>query len=105
MNEHLMKNWLKYSHEIPSKAHPFNSSSERTMKSPSSSNPGPGFYNPPVKDIRKQLNTKKEHLSIMLLERKNPLLINSFYGCLAKSEILVLLTKKTIFSLVLEHIM
>ncbi len=51
MNDNPLKNWLKEIQLTKIKKQAFGSSSERSIgKSQAFSNPGPGAYNPPLKD-------------------------------------------------------
>lgn len=86
MNEHLMKNWLK-STDKP-KEHPFNSSSERSIKLNSSFDiPGPGTYNPPLHDIGISFSMQKRHPSTTSQGRRSIQFSESFFGCSEVSEI------------------
>lgn len=70
MNENLFKEWIRSIAGTASKPHPFNSSSDRIIKSSSFTSPGPGSYDVPNKDTRKFMNKQKGHRNIMLFVRK-----------------------------------
>lgn len=103
MNEHLIKNWLKNSHELPSKPHPFNSSSPRMLNHLQPTSPGPGTYNPPVKDIRILLSTQNALPFTMLPPKRGLVLSSSFSGCSAAKGNQVSRKKKTTSYLAPDH--
>lgn len=80
MNEFLIKNWLRAQDNI-TREHPFLSSSQRLINFNTSTSPGPGTYNPQIKDTCTASNIQKKHKNIMFRSSRNWEFRRGFCGC------------------------